>query len=81
MIKMKTAKDLELSLLLKEKTIQDLKKDRAELISSNVKLREIKVRIKQYIENNYQYVNDIMKQYFDMILYIIKDGEDKDGKN
>ena len=81
MIKMKTAKDLELSLLLKEKTIQDLKKDRAELISSNVKLREIKVRIKQYIENNYQYVNDIMKQYFDMILYIIKDGDDKDGKN
>lgn len=78
---MKTAKDLELSLLLKEKTIQDLKKDRAELISSNVKLREIKVRIKQYIENNYQYVNDIMKQYFDMILYIIKDGDDNNGKN
>ena len=67
---MKTAKELELSLLLKEKTIQELK-------LKNNKLEDLILQLKIYIKNNYQYVDDVMKQYF-YILYIIKDGVDKE---
>ena len=86
---MKTAKDLELSLLLKEKTIQDLKLKidnlEDELIGVQTerdvlhsKLLDLKANlkgIKNYVQNNREYVDDIMKQYFDMILYIAKMGE------
>lgn len=66
---MKTAKDLELSLLLKEKTIQDLKLKNLELID---KIE----RINKYIVNNYQYIK--ANAYLDKILEII--GDDN-GKN
>lgn len=86
---MKTAKELELSLLLKEKTIQDLKLKvdnlEDEIIGLETerdilysKLSDLKANlkgIKNYIQNNKEYVDDIMKQYFDMILYIIRLGE------
>lgn len=66
---MKTAKDLELSLLLKEKTIQDLKFKNLELID---KIE----RINRYIVNNYQYIK--ANSYLDKILEIIGDNN---GKN
>lgn len=66
---MKTAKDLELSILLKEKTIQDLKFKNLELID---KIE----RINRYIVNNYQYIK--ANSYLDKLLEII--GDDN-GKN
>ena len=36
-------------------------------------------KIKNYVQNNREYVNDIMKQYFDMILYIINEGEQNEN--
>ena len=67
---MMTNKDLELKLLLRESHIQQLK-----LKVNN--LEDIIIRLKRYMENNYHYVDDIMKQYFDMMLFIIK-GVDKE---
>lgn len=53
---MKTVKDLELSLLLKEKEIQDLKLDRAKCISDEVKQRELKIALQQRIDKAIEYI-------------------------
>lgn len=67
----KTLKEIELDLVVKSGLIQQLK-------LKNAKLEDIITRLNNYVRNNYQYVDDVMKQYFDMLLYIIKDGADKE---
>lgn len=64
---MKTAKELELSLLLKESHIQQL----------NLKLNDLQNRIDKaikYVENN-EYYTKLRKKFIDKLLQILK-GED-----
>ena len=60
---MKTAKDLELSILLKEKVIQELK------LTVLKQEEQIKGAIR-YIKNNYEYIKN--NPYMDKLLEILK---------
>ena len=53
---MKTAKDLELSLLLKEKQIQDLKLEKIHLIENGLILRKRIDKAIEYIKEKYDYI-------------------------
>ncbi len=78
---MKTAKDLELSLLLKERELQDLKLDRAKCISDEVKQRELKIVLQQRIDKAIEYINktplQIGTEMYRIDLLNILQGSDK----
>lgn len=67
----KTLKEIELDIIVKSGLIQQLKLKVA-------KLEDIITRLNNYVRNNYQYVDDVMKQYFDKMLNIINERSDKE---
>lgn len=72
---MKTAKDLELSLLLKEKQIQDLKLEKIRLIENGLILRKRIDKTIKYIKDNIMFRNQT--KFLENIIHILE-GVNKD---
>ena len=73
---MKTAKDLELSLLLKEKQIQDLKLEKIRLIENGLILRKRIDKEIKYIQSN-EFIYNLQYEKEEKLLEILE-GVNKD---
>lgn len=69
MSEFKTGKDLELSLLLKEKQIQDLKLEKIKLIENGLKLRKRIDKATEYIKENinFKYSDKFIEKIVDIL--------------
>lgn len=79
---MKTAKELELSLLVKEAHIQQLKLKNQELLSDNINIAELNINLLNKINKAIEYINETKwlnynKYTIKKLLNILK-GEDNE---
>lgn len=70
------------NLIMKDSDIEDLKKDRASLIHSDVKLREDKIKLQQRIDKATEYIENSDKYDFSKceLLDILKGSDNNDTK-
>lgn len=66
---MKTAKELELNLLVKEAHIQQLKLKNQELLSDNVNIAELNIKLLNKINKAIEWLEDFNYEYIKMVNY------------